>query len=348
MNFLIFAKNNRLIAGIILAVGLVAGLWIIWFIGATRYQAEVDNWIKVGRSEGYEISYDHREEFGFPRHTVLRFINVRWKNTNGVEFRAGDLDISADIWETRNFKAKFKGQVEIDVPAEGEHYSVVLAGENGEVSVRLSDAGTWEDCSIFMNTARFGRAPDYLFLADNIKLSAKRPEEEPKSNKETGLTLSTEVDNITLPAAMPPTFGPKMPKFVMDFRLMGPLPDFRKKNSVESWNKSNGLAEFDRLDLEWGPLLLNAKGAMNFDDDLQPEGAFAASIGHQEKVLETLAKAGFIATTQQDILNSAMRFLAKPADVYGQKGVEVPIAVQLGGFFLGPIKIFSFPPIEWE
>ena len=348
MTFIDFTKRNGLIAGIVLVLGLIAVLWIVWFMGATSYQRVVDKWIATGRSDGYEISYDRREEFGFPKHTILRFTNVRWKNTDGVEFHAGNLDISADWWQTKNFKAKFKGQVEIDMPTDDSHYSLVLAGEEGEVAVKLSDAGTWEECGLMMQTARLGRAPDYIFLINKIKLSAIRPFDEPKNSKEAGLTLSAEADEVTLPAAMPPTFGPKMHKFAVDLRLMGDVPDFRKKSSTIAWSQSNGLVEFDRLNMEWGPLLINSKGAMNFDDDLQPEGAFSALVGHQEQVLDKLNKGGFIAATQQEILNSAMRFLAKPVTVEGEKGVEVPIAIQLDGFFLGPIKIFSYPPIDWE
>lgn len=348
MPFKKITRRNVFAVTTILASGVLSLAWILWYMGATQYQSAVDKWVAIGRSEGYEISYDKREQFGFPHQTVLRFTNVHWKNPNGVEFHAGDLDISADLWQTKKFKAKFKGQVEISVPADTPHYSLVLAGEGGSVDVRISDTGTWQECNIQMASAQLGRAPDYVFLVSNIKLSTRRPPDEPKNAKISGLTLSAEADDITLPAAMPPSFGPKMPKLQIDLRLMGPIPDFRKKEAVKGWDKLNGLVEFDRVNMEWGPLLINARGTMDFDDDLQPEGVFSSVIGHQEEVLKRLMEGGFIAATQQDILNSAMKLLAKPAPINGETGVEVPIAVQLGGFFLGPIKIFSFTPIGWD
>jgi hypothetical protein len=347
-NFLDIVKRNHLAVGIILAAGVVSVLWIFWFIGATRYQSVVTHWIETGRSQGYDISYDRREQFGFPHHTVLRFVNLHWKNTDGIEFHAGDLDISADLWQTKVFLAKFKGQVEIDVPVEGQGYSLILAGEGGEAKVTLADDGTWERSSIAMKSSRIGRAPDYLFLADDIKLSGTRPAKQPTTVKEPGLTLSGTAEHVTLPQAMPPSFGSKMPKLQVDLRVMGAVPDFRKKDSVAAWNKNYGVVQFDRLDLDWGDLLLTSKGAMGFDDDLQPEGAFAAVVAHQDRVFETLTKAGFIAASQQEMLTSAMRLFAKPASSNGVEGVEVPVAVQLGGFFLGPVKIFSFPQIGWE
>ena len=348
MNLLTAVRQNRFTAVAILFAGILSALWLVWFIGATQYQSVINKWIQVGRDEGYEITYDRREQFGFPHQTVLRYVNVHWKNTNGIEFHAGDLDISAELWATKKFKAKFKGQVEIDVPLDDGQGALILAGENGSVNVNLSDSGTWEDCAISMKTARIGRTPDYLFLADEMKMSSHRPADDPTDSKTSGLTLSLEADNLTLPAAMPATFGPKMARMQMDLRLMGPVPDFRKKDSVLAWNKMNGLVEFDRLNMQWGPLLVNSKGTMDLDDDLQPEGAFAAIVGHQNEVLQTLTKNGYIAAAQQDMMASAMRVLAKPTPIDGIDGIEVPIAVQLGGFFFGPIRIFAFAPIEWD
>ena len=347
MNLIKLALSNRFIVGIVLIAGVVSIGWLIWFVGATRYQDEIDRWMDVGRKAGYEIAYDRREQFGFPRHTVLRFVNLRWKNTDGVTFKAGDLDISADVWPTKNFTAKFKGKIELELPADDDH-SLVLGGENGQAMVTLADDGLWEDCHLTMNAARVGRVPDYVFLADTIKLSAKRPAVQPMTAKEAGLTLSGEAEDVSLPDSFPESFGNKMPQLAVDMRVMGPVPDFRKKNSVTTWNKINGVVDFDRLDMELGPLLLTSKGTMGFDDDLQPEGAFAGVVAHQDKVLQTLMQAGFIPAKQENMLSSAMRLFAKPASVKGEDGVEVPVAVQLGGLFLGPVKIFAFPQIGWE
>lgn len=347
MKLIDFIKRNHYLAGIILILGVVSVGWLIWFAGATKYQSEVDRWIAVGRSEGYEISFDKREQFGFPKHTVLRFSNVRWKNTNGITFKAGDLDISAELWQTRNFLAKFKDQVEIDVPLE-DGSLLILAGQGGSANVTLADDGTWQTSAIDMRAASVGRTPDYLFMAQVINLSASRPAQTPKSSKEAGLTLSVYAEDLALPPAMSRTFGPKISQLAIDLRLMGAVPDFRKKESVMEWNRGFGVVDFDKFDLNWGPLLMTSKGTMGFDDDLEPEGAFAAQIAHTDEVLAALAKEGYIAESQSGMLSSSMKIFAKPVKVHNEDGVEVPVAVQLGGFFLGPVKIFSFPPIGWE
>jgi len=322
--------------------------WLLWQIAAAQYRGTIDGWIEKGRSSGYDITYDRREQFGFPHHVVLRFVNLHWKNADGIDFHAGDLDVGGELWQTQHFTAKFKGQVEIDAPVADTHDALIIGGENGTAEVTLADDGTWEQSKIDMHMARLGRSPDYVFLTDDVKLDVTRPAEQPKDRKAAGLTIDGEASAITLPAAMPPSFGGKMAALKINLRVMGATPDFRRKESVAAWNKDVGVVEFDRLDMEWGALLLAAKGTMGFDDDLQPEGAFAAHVGHQDAVLETLMKAGFIASGQEAMLSSSMRLFAKPTQVNGVEGIELPVAVQLGGLFLGPVKIFAFPPIGWE
>jgi hypothetical protein len=348
MNLIAIARRHPVKAIILVAVGAIVGWWLLWQIASAGYRDVIDGWIEKGRAEGYEITYDRREQFGFPSRAVLRFVNLHWKNADGIDFHAGDIDISASLWESREFNAKFKGRVEIDAPLGDGQDALVIGGESGEAEVALANDGTWEHCRIAMQAARLGRSPNYLLVANAVKFAADRPARQPRNHKEAGLTLSGEADDIVLPTAMPPSFGPKMPKLKVDLRVMGAVPDFRRKVSVAAWNKDFGVVEFDRLDMEWGQLLLASKGTMGFDDDLQPEGAFAAIIGHQDQVLEALMKGGFIAKNQETMLSSAMRLFSKPSPIKDTAGVEVPVAVQLGGLFLGPVKIFSFPQIEWE
>jgi hypothetical protein len=56
---------------------------------------------------------------------------------------------------------------------------------------------------------------------------------------------------------------------------------------------------------------------------------------------------GFIAPRQEGMLNSALSLFARPAKDGEGPGIEIPITVQLGGLFLGPVRIFTFPEIEW-
>ena len=102
-----------------------------------------------------------------------------------------DLDITAAIGQTHSFSAKFKGKVEINAPIEGKP-GLVLGGEGGQAQVTLADDGSWKECKLTMQQAQVGRAPDYLFAAGELKVSAERPVDPPTDVKTAGLTLSGE------------------------------------------------------------------------------------------------------------------------------------------------------------
>jgi hypothetical protein len=338
--------RRTFIAALTVVTTLTLLWWGLWTMAATRYKSVLDGWIDGGRAAGYQISFDDRKLFGFPRHLVLRFVNLNWKNTNGIIFHADDIDIAAMPWQWQTFEAKFKHHVEIATALDAENHTLMLGGNDGRARVELKDDGTWRFSRVSLMQAKLGRTPDYLFAMENLNVSADRPDTPPEDHRHAGLTLSGEAINIGLSKNMPSPFGPRMANLKIDMRVMDYVPDVRRRDSMDAWNKDMGVVEFDNLHIEWGALALSARGTMGFDDDLQPEGAFTSSVHNHEDVLKTLMEHGFIAKSQVGMLNSALSLFAKPAGG-DMDAVELPVAIQLGGLFLGPVRIFTFPEIQW-
>jgi hypothetical protein len=339
--------RTTVIAAVAFVVIITALWWGLWLIAATQYRHVIDGWVTSGRAEGYEITYDENQLFGFPRHLVLRFTNVHWKDTNNILFHADDIDIGALPWQWRNYTAKFKNHVEITAPIDEFGHALILGGEDGRANVELDRQGYWQLSQISLTHARLGQTPDYVVTADKLQASAERPLHMPKDHTEAGLTLTGSAENVILPNSIPSPFGNQMHKLDINMRLMGVVPDFRKKESVDAWNKESGVVEFDNLHMDWGPLQITAKGTMGFDDDLQPEGAFVGALSDHTAVLKALMEHGYIAKSQEAMMSSALTLFAKPSKFSNNTGIELPIAVQLGGLFLGPVKIFAFPEIDW-
>jgi hypothetical protein len=327
---------------------LLVAWWLVWFVGAFQLRSSINGWIEEGRNSGYSITYDNESLFGFPRHIVLRFTNLKWKNTDGILFNAGDIDIGAALWKKHYFTAKFKGRAEIDAPLNEADRTLVLSGTDGSAEVNLDANGFWRFSHIKIKQAEVGRKPDYVFHSDELNAAAERPEIEPKDHHDVGLTLTGTADHVSLPTTMPQSFGNTMQRLELNLRVMGAVPDYRKRDSIDHWNQESGIIECDNLHIEWGPLQMAAKGTLGLDDDLQPEGAFASTLGNPEGTIKALKDAGFIAERQENMLQSAIDLFSKPSKEGNVRGMQVPIAVQLGGLFLGPVKIFTFPQIEWS
>jgi hypothetical protein len=276
----------------------------------------------------------------------MRFVNLHWRNADGIDFRTDDMDIAVKPWNWSRFDAKFKNHVSIAAPLDKDGHALMLASNTGHAQVTLDPDGQWHQAQLSLRDSKMGLSPDYLFHADRISASVLRPSTPPTDHSQVGLTVEGEADTITLPDAMPSPFGPQATKIAAHMRVMGAVPDVRKRAEVDAWNKESGVVEFDDLTLQWGVLNMASKGTVGFDDDLQPEGAFAGTIADPKDTMQTLISHGFIAMHDQGMLNSVMEMFAKPS-AHGSKGLELPITVQLGGLFFGPIRIFTFPEIEW-
>ncbi len=314
----------------------------LWFVSAARYRALIDAWLNDRRAAGYVITYESRKLSGFPSNTAMRFINVQWKDPRGIVFRTGELNVAAKPWDFKNFRARIKGDASLAAPLEGER-SLVLNGTDIEATVSLNAQDQWREAKLSMQSSTIGLTPRHLFHSGRLSAYVARPEREPQNHHEVGLTVAGEANEIDASSALPLPFGPKAKRFAVRMRVMGSLPDVRSRHSVDAWNESSGIIEFDEFSLTWGVLDLASRGTLGFDDNLQPEGAFAGTVAEPESMIKTLMDHQFIALHDMSMMAPAL------AEASGSDSREqiFPITVQMGGLFFGPIRIFSLPAIEW-
>lgn len=330
---------------------LIAGMmWsCFWGIASLHYVGLIDQWIAEGRSEGYDIRYDNRQLFGYPFKVALRFENLHWKNKDGISFKTGTIDISALPWQRYQYNTSFKHDVRIETPLPDSDQVMILSCQSGNASVTITPEGKWLESELRLEEAEFGRTPNFVAKARQMNLAISRPIPPPNDHHISGLTVAADIDELKVPAAIPSPFGDLVNKFAITAKVMGAMPDFRNPYAVKKWNDLSGIVEFERLHLISGVLDLDINGTIAFDDDLQPEGAFAGRLTEPKPVFKTLMDRGFIAQRQSSLLDTALRLFAKPSHdrTDHPEAIDLPISVQLGTLYFGPVRILSFPPIEW-
>ena len=189
---------------------------------------------------------------------VLRFTNVNWKNAEGIAFHADQMDLSSLPWDREVFDARFRGHARnrhapLAMPTEK---TSPLSGEMGSAHV-VSEApdGIWKFSRVSLTQAKWGRAPDFLFRADQLEASARRPETPPKNHARYRPDGDRERRRQRDAAREhgKPVRAENGGDGCGDARVMGPVPDFRRKDSVAVWNTDSGVVEFDKLNMNWGP-----------------------------------------------------------------------------------------------
>lgn len=341
------ALRRFAVAAVMMLVTMLAIWWSLWMIAAAQYRDFLDNWIATHRAAGYEVTYADRDTEGFPRDISLHFSDFILRNSDGVKIHAHDVSLSTFPWQWHRFHAKLKHGFELAIPFSGSKTLFIISDGLVHNHTELEENGDWKFVDLDVADAKALWGSDPFFSAPTFQIALQRPDTPPKDRKEAGITFSGTAEDLTLPPGLDGPFGPKVAKINVAFRVMGAVPDPRRKDSVATWSNSGGTIEFDKFLLQWGPLALSTRGTLGLDDDLQPEGAFSAQIGNHVQVLKTLMDKDYIPKHETGMLDSALNLFAKRTKVDGAAGIEAPIAVQLGGLFLGPVRVYGFSEIEW-
>jgi hypothetical protein len=330
-----------------MVIALAVLWWAIWAISSAQFREFVDDWIAAHRTAGYQVRYDSREMGGFPRRITMHFTNFVLENSVGIRVHSDNIDLSTLPWRWHHLNAKTTHGFDLTIPFADTKILTITANA-AKSRIDLDKNSDWRSLQLEVKDGKAIWADKPFFGGDRLEVSLSRPDQEPKDHTEAGLTLSAGADNLTLPPDLVAPFGSKLKHIDIAVRVMGAVPDPRKKPSVAAWNSANGLLAFDQLDIDWGPLLFTTHGTLGLDDDLQPEGAFMGQIGNHKAVLKALMDEGEIPKHDEGMLDSALNLFTKPVTVDGTAGIEAPITVQLDGLFLGPVRVFEFSPIQWD
>ncbi len=159
------------------------------------------------------------------------------------------------------------------------------------------------------------------------------------------LLLSGETRGITLPEGTPSPFGERVERIAFNATLLGAIPTGAPAEALARWRDSGGLLEVEEVRLTWGPLDLRAEGTATLDQRLRPQGAFTARIRGLPDALDAFAARGLIEPGVALALKLTALTLAKQRDETGKAVVELPITLQGGLFYLGPVALFRLSPV---
>ncbi|MDD3182505.1 MAG: DUF2125 domain-containing protein [Alphaproteobacteria bacterium] len=216
----------------------------------------------------------------------------------------------------------------------------------GEAVLYLS-LWDWNNVSTKLRNKIEGTLAGLPFSADVLKIGFDKPENPPINEMETGFELSVQSMGLTFPPQEELALGNRLDQLSFDVRVMGTPPDFTNTQAIRAWNNASGVLEFDQLDVLWGPLALSAKGTVGLNNALQPEGAFSGKVEGLDAAIDKLVTKGTIEQRQEALLRSSISVLSHPSGLMAGASPIIPISVQNGALFLGPVRIMEIPQILW-
>jgi hypothetical protein len=160
-------------------------------------------------------------------------------------------------------------------------------------------------------------------------------------------TLAFALAGVQLGPAAEVPFGRVIRTAAGEVVVTGVLPPGSDTEAaLRAWRADDGLIEFRRLAVAWGPLALSAGATLALDRALQPMGAGTIRIANWRPALEAVGNAGLIDRQALALVRLALTAVARPAPGGGSM-VELPVALEERTLTAAHIPIARLPEIAW-
>jgi hypothetical protein len=326
----------------LLGFGGLAGYWL-W--AADQVETAIAQWTEAQRARGYEIAYRGPELGGFPVRLAVGFSEPRVAAPQGWRWSGGAISGEAAFWQPRTLRLELPRQQTLSAEWRGQHRELALSAAAARGLVHLGHDGWFEAATVEMEDLALTVAGGATTRAEALRYRLTRRPPTMEGTDDWSLLLGGETRGIALPEGAPGLFGPRVERLAFDATLFGAIPKGDPAAALAVWRNNGGLVEVQDLALAWGPLAVDANGTATLDDRFRPQGAFTARIRGLPEVLEILAEKGKIEPGVALALKLTAVTLAAGNGPDGRPQVELPITLQDGLFYLGPVALFRLAPV---
>ncbi len=344
------SRLSRKIAWLTVAVLLLAALsgGYAWYRSYVAQQLGIalNNWILARTAEGYRIDADIAPETGGWLTAVQRLSDVAIAAPrDDWEIRLPALSISVATLDP--FTVDF-----IPHPSFDLRYTVADAEYRIAGAIRRGTLGFTYDTSGQANSAFVRDLSGTFEGAVGLDIGSMQADAkfDPAAAGADGHTvkivLGLEGATLLQPANLP--LGNLIKRIEIGAYVSGPLQPGRPSESLAAWRDAGGVLQIEKLFADWGPLAVTAEGTVALDGQMQPLFAGTATVRGYSEAIDALAQAGMMQPNQATGAKIALAAMAKPADDGGPPAAKLPLTIQDGFLFVGPIKLAQMPKILWQ
>jgi hypothetical protein len=152
--------------------------------------------------------------------------------------------------------------------------------------------------------------------------------------------------SISEPADLP--LGNYISMINLAAALEGTLHPGRPSESLAAWRDAGGVLQIQKFVANWGPLAVTAEGTLALDGQMQPLFAGTATVRGYSEAIDALVQARMMDPGGATGAKIALSAMAKPADDGGPPAAKIPVTIQDGFLFVGPLKLAQMPRIVWQ
>ncbi len=339
-------------ASVLILAGLAALYGAGWFYLSERFAGAVALWLDAQRAQGIEISHAGIARGGFPFRLEARVLEPK------AAFAAG-----RKAWTWMPARAVFSARPwaldRVTLDLSGAH-AIIPAGENSKAGWRARADGLTVEARLRGPTATAlalageridieGPATAENFAAASVALNWRRADVLPADHRSESQAFEIAAVGVRLSERARLPLGSDIAHLKIAGRVMGELTSLRPgmgPGALGSWRDGGGTVEIAALEGRYGALQFAGEGTLALDGAMQPLAALTARIEGYGEAIDALRAKGAMSPRDAATAKLILAALAQ-RNGNGRPHLAVPVAIQEGLLFAGPVTLLRVPPIPW-
>jgi hypothetical protein len=341
-------RRTPLVVSLLPAI-LIAAYVGYWFMLARVVVADLADWAAFQRAQGYIVSYgEPARASGFPLAVQVE-LRQPAVTAPGARWRWQGPDTRLEVWPWAPFELLFAapGHHRIDVAGDRpKQLTVDAPSVELEVDLRTDGPASGLRLTVQQAVAAGSRlAETRIAAASAVAQFPATPAADPSRSS---LDLTLEASGVDLPADVEAPLGRRLDRLHVEAQVMGSIPPGLPHEAIPAWRDAGGDIEIRKGDLAWGPLALAAEGTLALDKGLQPEAAGTLHVAGLSEALDRLSAAGLVEERPVQLAKMMFGAFARPPAGGGPPEVQLPLTIQDGHLYAGPIKLARLHPFDWS
>ena len=336
---------------ILTAIGLAAlviAYAVYWFMLARIVAQDIAGWTGFYRSQGYAVSYEVPPLSGFPFAVTARFLHPDVAAPDGHwRWQGEEVRLRIQPWAPYELQFTGLGSQKLSIAGTQAREIAITADLLG-LDVHLKDG---LEADRFGFTLTHGAIDDSRIgktLVESLTADGRFPAPPPTDATRSSLDLIAHLARLTLPPGVDAPLGREIYSAHLVAQVMGPIPPGPPREALPAWSAAGGDVELREVQLLWGGLWLKGDATLAFDKALQPLFAGSFAIANIGSLLDKLVTAGILPVATAQGAKIMFAALATTPSEGGPPQVKLPLTIQDGTLYMGPIKLAALRPLDWS
>jgi len=334
------------IIAVVLAVA--AGMWsAYWLVLVTGLRDGVMAWAEQCRAEGLDVGFANLDVVGYPISVRAVIDRLTAGSSNGTwSWSADRAELSLNPLAPKHFTATITGGQVVALRTESGR--VAYAGTVQSFTAEMVDDDTEPSGALSVRDLRMNEVGGSETIAvGQLDADAKGYAANPDTAGAPTFEIGVSLASVQLPRHLALPLGQRITSAAIEAKLLGTLEPGPLPEALTRWRDAGGTVEIARLDIDYGPLELNANGTLALDGDNQPIGAFTTRIQGFFQAVDALRRRRLVDDRAAITAKLVLGALARKGSNGERPTLSIPLTLQDRLLYAGPVPLFEIPPISW-